>query len=377
MLQGAPLTNVLNWIEINTPLTMDALAGIAHKSYADVTLGISSHIEPKFLPLLLAYAKRGVRMVIAPCVPGIADHKSFAHLAEHGIRTVGIDAQTWPEIEAAWDEVLAAKPRYLFDIGGGLIKRAVEAGAPIRAACEATSTGIDLVKTLAPNFPIFNWNDVPVKNLMHNRYEVGSGVWYGFRSLTGLDLCRMRVGVVGFGLVGQSVASIARGLGAQAFVAETDSIRNLTAASEGYVTMTLEDLVARVDVVVSATGAQRTLHKTLLARAKSGLIVANAGHDSRDIDTSAMGNPNQVMPGVAEFDLDGVKVFVLCEGRLLNLAAGGGSAVNTFDLSLALIANLIDFVLTDGRSYAPGLHDLPASVSKHFVDRASARQRSR
>src|SRR5690606_33407537 len=127
------------------------------------------------------------------------------HLRANGVAISGSEAKSWQELEGVWERMIAESPDFVFDIGGGLIAKALDNKSVI-AACEATSTGIDRLKKLRPTIPILNWNDIPFKNLLHNRYEVGSGLWYAFRNLTGLDLCRLNVGVVGFGLVGQSVA---------------------------------------------------------------------------------------------------------------------------------------------------------------------------
>ena len=372
MLRDAPFTDVLNWISLNTPLTKHALDGLGAKDYGGVTLAYAGHIEPKMISHLEAFADRNVRLIVTPCVLGIAHAPSFEYLRERKIETAAEGASSWEELERAWDQILDRKPEYIFDIGGGLIKRAVERNVSIRAACEATSTGIDGVRSLEPKFPVFNWNDVPVKNLMHNRYEVGSGVWYGFRSLTGLDLCRLRVGVVGYGLVGQSVAASARGLGAQVWVAEQDALRSLTAASDGFATASLDHLVRHCDVVITATGVQRTITARTLAGAKDQLILANAGHDSRDLDLSGLGEAVGAIPGISSHAIDGGRrVFLLCEGRLLNLAAGGGSAVNTFDLVTALITNVVDYMLTTGAGTGPGLRDVPAFVYEGLVREAA------
>ena len=199
---------------------------------------------------------------------------------------------------------------------------------------------------------------------MHNRYEVGPGIWYAFRKLTGLDPCRMRVGVIGFGLVGHGVAAIARGMGAQVLVSDQAPIRQLEAASEGFMVCDLDFLLPKVDVIVTATGVQETLTAVHLLKARDGLILLNAGHDSREIHLPLESRIAEILPGVAEYHFEDKRIYLLAEGRLLNLAAGGGSAINTFDLMTALMAIGIDFIaqpLSDAQA-GPGLHLLPSDL---------------
>lgn len=307
-------------------------------------------------------------MYIAPCVPGVVDRESFEYLRSLGANIFGENSKSWRQLEDAWKELLKNGPEYIFDIGGGVIKLATESGVKIKSASEATSTGINMIKKFDLSFPVFNWNDLNIKKLMHNRYEVGSGIWYAFRNLTGLDICRLNIGVLGFGLVGQSVASIAKGLGARVWIYDKDHVKMLSAASEGYNTAGLEHVLRNVQVLITATGLHDAITKNNLIDFRKGLIIANAGHDSREINLEGLGFKETVIPNIDLYRHESKEFYLLCGGGLLNLMSGGGSAVNTFDLVTATITDVIEFLVTEGANYNPGLHMLPEAIEKDLVE---------
>jgi|JI10StandDraft_1071094.scaffolds.fasta_scaffold131790_3 adenosylhomocysteinase len=359
MLHGVPLQGFVDWVNLNTPLTNKVMDELAKNKYDGISVAYSSHLEPKMIPHLMFFAKRGMKIHFAPCVPGLFHSETFDYLSQNGIKTYGAKANTWDELNQACNEMLDTKPDFLFDIGGGLITAAVQKKSKIKAACEATSTGIENIKKLTPHFPVLNWNDIPYKNLMHNRYEVGSGIWYAFRSLTGFDICRMNVGVIGFGLVGQSVASIAKGLGARVYVMDQQPVRELSAASEGYNVGSLENVISKLDILMCATGFQGVVSAQNLKNARDGLMIASAGHDNREIDLSGLKKQTEIFTNLDQYQLGTKKIFLLADGKLLNLAAGGGSAINTFDLVTSLITRVMDFMVSKGTDQKPGLNDLP------------------
>lgn len=369
MLHGVGLQNFVQWVELNSPLTKQVFKELDSKKY-NVHLAYSTHFEPKMIPHIMFFSKHGMKIDISPCVPGLFHAESFDHLSKNGIAVHGLQAKNWDELNSTWDQMLEKKPDYTFDIGGGLITRAVAKKANIKGACEATSTGIENIKKISPHFPVFNWNDIRYKNLMHNRYEVGSGVWYAFRNLTGLDICRLNVGVIGFGLVGQSVASTAKGLGARVFVCDKDPVRELSAASEGYNVGTLESIIQHIDVLICATGFPDIVNEKILKNAKNGLMIGSAGHDPREIDMSGLQKSSEIFTNLDAYELGGKSIYLLAQGKLLNLAAGGGSAINTFDLVTSLFTRVVDFMITRSAEYKPGLHDLPKDFGNDLLQKS-------
>ena len=367
MIKNTSIQNKLEWIKKMNPLTTKSISKYKNNNYKDARLGYVSHVEPKMVAHIEFFIRNGAEFHIAPCVPGIYDTETYDYLKSIGAKVYGLNATNWDELKIAWSEILKQRPNYLFDMGGGLITSAVEKKIPIIAGSEATSTGITNVKKLDLSFPVFDWNNIPLKNLMHNRYEVGSGVWFAFRNLTGLDPCRMNICVLGFGLVGQSVASIARGLGARVYIYDLDPVKQLAAASEGYVTAEWKSIIKDMDAVVTATGKQNAVGVEDLKNAKDGLIILNAGHDNREINLKGATLKSEVLPKVALYTNGSKEFYLLADGLLLNLAGGGGSAVNTFDLVTALIVEVINYTLTNGKDCPKGLHPVPEQLAQDIL----------
>lgn len=369
MIKNTSIQNKLAWIKKMNPLTTKAILRYKKNNYKGIKLGYVAHVEPKIVAHLEFFINNGAEVYVAPCVPGICDPDTYEYLNSIGAKVYGINATNWDELKKAWNEILEQQPNYLLDIGGGLITEAVKKNVPIIAASEATSTGISNIKKLDLTFPVFDWNNISIKNLMHNRYEVGSGVWFAFRNLTGLDLCRMNVCVLGFGLVGHSVASIARGLGARVYVCDPDPIKQLVAASEGYVTGELPAIIKEMDVIATATGKQNILSIEDLKNAKDGLIVLNAGHDNREINLEGSFLKTEILPKVFSYKNGSKELYLLADGLLLNLAGGGGSAINTFDLTTALMVEIINHTLTRGKDYPKGLHPAPKELEQNILEK--------
>lgn len=366
------LKSYLQWIDKMTPVTKNAMERHKETSFSNISVAYVAHVEPKMISHLEFFHNKGVELHVAPCVPKIVDKNSFNYLKSIGIKTYGINANKWGELTEEWKCIIAAKPNYIFDIGGGCIASATESNAKVIAACEATTTGIERIKNLNLTFPVFNCNDIPFKDLMHNRYEVGSGIWYAFRKLTQLDICRLNVGVIGFGMVGQSVASTARGLGARVWITDTNNIQQMVGASEGYITTDIENLIKNCEVIVTATGRQNILTKELLQHVKDGVIIANAAHDPREINLEGLSSKGEIIKDIEVFNSHSKDIYLLANGQLLNLAIGGGSAINSFDFMTALIIDVLCFVFKEGKNYDKGLHAPPSNLVDDILSDARA-----
>ncbi len=357
----------LKWISLMSPMTNQRIRELKSVEYKNIKLAYVGHIEPKMISHLEFFITHGADILIAPCVPQIAHVPSFKYLETIGGKIFGATSNNWRELENAWEEMLSYSPNYIFDIGGGFINKAVKSKINIIAGCEATSTGINILNDLELDFPVFDWNNIPIKAYMHNRYEVGSGIWFAFRKLTNLDICRLNVLVIGYGLVGQSVASTARGLGARVWIYDVDPLKMMCAASDGFNTSKLDKLIAEVDVVITATGKRNALNETILANAKDGIIIGNAAHDPREICMDNLIFKESILPDIDLYCHNLKNIYLLCQGRLLNLSAGKGSAINSFDLMTVLILDTLNFLFTNGRNYQRGLNKLPEAISSKLL----------
>jgi adenosylhomocysteinase len=154
---------------------------------------------------------------------------------------------------------------YLCDMGGELCVAYLDKTPPVKGALEATMTGLHLLKKHSLPFPVFNWNDIPLKDL-HNRFHVGNTVWPAFNHVTGMGLYGRRVLVIGHGPVGKGIAERARNLGAIVYVTDLDPVRLLEASHLGCETVTLDEGINRCHIIVTATGVDGVLRKEHLSR---------------------------------------------------------------------------------------------------------------
>ena len=195
---------------------------------------------------------------------------------------------------------------------------------------ECTGSGILRLRDLAaahrfPSFPIFNCDEVPIKEGLHNRYLVGQSAWQAFTGRTQLSLHRKRVLVVGYGPVGMGVAVTARSLGGTVSVAERDPARALQARYEGFPAGALEEMLPAADIVVTADGGRGVLAARHLPLLPDGCILMNVGHTADEIDVPALGSLNEVIPFVEEAHVGPRTVFLFSGGSMANLTAGQGT----------------------------------------------------
>ncbi|MEW6638834.1 MAG: NAD(P)-dependent oxidoreductase, partial [Actinomycetota bacterium] len=234
----------------------------------------------------------------------------------------------------------------------------------VRGGLEATGTGIDRLSGLDLAYPVFDWDDVPIKQGLHNRHLVGLMAANTFLNVTGLSLYGKTVLVVGYGPVGRGTADAARAFGAAVEVCDLSPAARLAAAHLGFPTPSLESGLSRADVVFTATGHDGALPFEALSACKSGAFLANLGHTSGELPVAklrecAVAAPR---PFVERCEVGGKALYLLAGGAMFNLAAGPGDPYDTFDLVSALLIEATGFLTTEGVRYPPGLHILPEEV---------------
>ena len=241
-------------------------------------------------------------------------------------------------------------------------------GPQIVAGLEATGSGISRLNGVAPRYPIFNWDDLPVKEGLHNRHMVGLTARHTFFQTTHLTLHEKRVLVIGYGPVGQGTAAAA-GLTAAVMVAEIDPARALQARYDGWQVVDLASAVAQADVIATATGAKNVLSAQHLQQAQDGVFILNVGHVAEEIDVGFLKglSHHEPMPYVNAYQLNEKTVYLLANGSMFNLTAGYGDSLNAFDVTLAVMAAGIGHIVGVGARQTPGLYLLPQSAAAGAV----------
>lgn len=368
----------LRYLERHIPTTRRAAGRFGERDLRGLRIAFSIHLDLKVVPVIEAVVRSGAEALVLTCNPWTVRDEVCDHLREIGARVRARHGMSEREREEAMDWALAQSPQFLCEMGADLTVRLLtvhpERAGSVRAAMEATGTGILRLRDLSPPFPVFNWDDLPLKQGLHNRYLVGLVVWTTFLHVAQVTLYGRRVAVLGYGLVGQGIAEYARLLGAVPLVVEPDPARALLARTAGCWTMPLEEALRWADVVVTATGRQRVLREEHWPLLRDGAFLLNAGHSNEEIDVGSLRRfPHRTLrPHVEEVELGGRRVYLLARGAMFNLAAGPGDPYDAFDLTSALMLEGIAYMLDHHADHPPGVHLMPPDVERRVAEWAAA-----
>jgi adenosylhomocysteinase len=352
----------LDWARTHSPLTRRQCAVLP--DLHDARIAFSIHLDIKMVVAIEGVMARGAEVFLTTCNPTTVRDPVVAHLRERGAVARAQKGMSAHEFAAAIEEAIAWKPTHLCEMGAELTQR-IHQGEPVgvKAGLEATGSGITRIRALSLRYPVFNWDDLPIKEGLHNRWQVGLATWQAFCARTRLSLHRKHVVVVGFGLVGQGLAESARAFGAQVTVVERDPVRLLEARYGGWHAVEpAPPAIGAADVVVTATGVRGVIGAAEIAALRDGAFLLNAGHLDDEIDVAALGPRREVLPFIEEARPAGKLVYLFAGGSMANLTAGEGDSLNTFDVTLATMVAGLGHIVTRGAAAPPGIHLLPRDV---------------
>jgi adenosylhomocysteinase len=243
----------------------------------------------------------------------------------------------------------------------------------VRGGTEETTTGVIRLRAMASDgqlkFPVVAVNEAMTKHMFDNRYGTGQSTLDGLIRATNLLLAGRTVVVCGYGWCGRGLASRVHGLGAHVVVTEVDPTRALEALMDGYRVMPLVDAARQADVIITVTGDLNVVDRQHFEVMKDGCIVANSGHFNDEINIPALMQLSRghrpARPFVEEYELgDGRRVYLLADGRLLNLAAAEGHPAAVMDMSFANQALSAVWVAQNHGTLQPGVYDVPQAIDK-------------
>ncbi|MDN4594959.1 adenosylhomocysteinase [Polycladomyces subterraneus] len=343
---------------------------IAEKPLAGQKVAISLHLEAKTANLAEVIRDAGAEVTITGSNPLSTQDDVCAALVESGIQVFARYNPTPEEYKEHLIRTLETRPDLIIDDGGDLVG-ILHAERPdlieqIKGGCEETTTGILRLRALEKagelKFPMVAVNDAYSKFLFDNRYGTGQSVWDGIMRTTNLVVAGKTVVVVGYGWCGRGVAMRAKGLGARVIVTEVDAIKATEAHMDGFTVMPMMEAAKYGDIFVTVTGNRAVITGDHYPLMKSGAILANAGHFDVEIDKLALEeqavSKRVVRKDIEEFVMqDGRKIYLLGEGRLVNLVAGDGHPAEIMDMTFALQALCLLYV-----------HDNHEKIGRHVID---------
>ena len=338
--------------------------------FKGITIGSCLHLEPKTINLGLTLMAGGAEVAMTGCNPLSTHDDAVAGAADLGLNVYGWREQDDEEYYQTINMVLDHKPDIIIDDGADMImvlhNERTELLSHIKGACEETTTGVHRLQAMhadgALKFPVIAVNDAYTKYLFDNRYGTGQSSFDAIMGTTNMVIAGKTVVVCGYGWCGRGLALRAAGLGADVIVTEVDPIRALEARMDGYRVMTIREAVKQADLIITVTGNADIICGDDFKYMKDGCMLANSGHFNVEInrpDLEAISTEvKEVRESIEEFTTkDGRKIYLLADGRLVNLSAarGQGHPAEIMDMSFAVQALSAKHILEN---------DLPVGVTK-------------
>ena len=363
----------INWVIEHMPV-LNSLNKefLKTKPLAGINMVVTVHLEAKTAYLCMVMKNAGANVVVTGSNPLSTQDDVAAALAEHGVGVFAWYNTTQKEYDQFLHHALDTKPHIIIDDGGDLVSllhgERADLAANVMGGSEETTTGVLRLRALAEQgrlkFPMISVNDADCKHLFDNRYGTGQSVWDGIMRTTNLSIAGKTAVVAGYGWCGKGVAMRARGLGAHVVVTEINPIKAAEAVFDGYQVLPMAKAAAVGDIFVTVTGCNDVIRREHLEVMKPGAIMANAGHfdvEINKVDLLALSSSTRtVRKNIEEFVMaDGRKLYLLAEGRLVNLAAGDGHPTEIMDLSFAMQALAALHILNNHKNMTNEVHNLP------------------
>lgn len=352
-----------------------------YKPFSGLRVAMSIHLEAKTAYLAEVMKAGGAEVAITGSNPLSTQDDIAAALAAEGINVYAWYNASGEEYRDHLLHTLKTRPRIVIDDGGDLVHllhtELKEQAPEVLGGCEETTTGVMRLRSLDKAgkllFPMLAVNDAFCKYLFDNRYGTGESVWSGIMRTTNLIVSGKNVVVMGYGWCGRGVAMKARGLGARVIVCEVDPVRAIEAYMDGYQVMNSDQAAYVGDIFVTVTGCKDILRMHHFRRMKNGAILANAGHFDVEINkpelNAASVSRRAVRKDIEEFVLpDGRKLYLLGEGRLVNLAAGDGHPAEIMDMSFALQALSARHILDNAGTMEKHVYDVPKEIDSRVAE---------
>ena len=325
----------------------------------------------------LAYALRDGGAEVALCAsnPLSTQDDVAAALATTGIATYAIKGEDNDTYYQHIGSVLDMGPNVTLDDGADLVAT-LHTDRPelldgVAAGCEETTTGVIRLRSLAEagklRYPIIAVNDADTKQFFDNRYGTGQSTLDGITRATNVLWAGKNVVISGYGWCGKGVALRAKGMGAHTIVTEVDPVRALEAAMDGHRVLKIDEASKIGDIFITLTGGLKAIGRSHIESMKSGAIIANSGHFNVEIDLDALeemaDGKSSVRASVEEYRmLDGRSIFLLGEGRLVNLAAAEGHPSAVMDMSFANQALSVEYLAQTAHTLSPQVYPVPADI---------------
>jgi adenosylhomocysteinase len=339
-------------------------------------IGACLHVTTETANLMRTLKAGGADVVLAASNPlSTKDDVAAALVAEYGIATFARHGEDRDTYYAHLNSVADTRPQITMDDGCDLVSllhsERPDQVRDVLAGTEETTTGVIRLKAMAADgalgFPVVAVNEAQTKHLFDNRYGTGQSTVDGILRATNILLAGRNVVIAGYGWVGRGIASRMNGMGAHVTIVEVDPVRALEALMDGFQVMTVGEAASWGQLFVTATGNVNVFRREHFAAMQDGAIMANSGHFDAELDLKALremaeGHVRDARENVQEFDLGGKRVYLIAEGRLVNLGAAEGHPAAVMDMSFANQALSAEYVAQHHAELTPQVYVVPEAI---------------
>jgi len=371
----------IEWAESRMPVLMGIRERFsAEKPLKGMRIACCLHVTKETAVLMRTLKAGGAQVALCGSNPLSTQDDIAAALAAEGIEVFAWRGVNSEEYYWCLERVLDTKPAITMDDGADLVTR-VHKGRNellegIIAGTEETTTGVIRFRAMekdgALKYPIIAVNDAQSKNMFDNFYGTGESALHAIIRATNILMPGKNVVVAGYGHCGQGVAAMAKGMGAHTVIAEVDPIKALRAHYDGHKVMPMEEAAGIGDVFITVTGCKNAIGKDHFKLMRTGAILSNAGHFDVEVDVKGLKemakSVRKIKDCMEEVTMkDGRKLFLLGEGRLVNLACAEGHPSEVMDNSFALQALSAEYIAKNGKELEVGVHTVPESIDMNVA----------
>ncbi len=350
------------------------------KPLAGIRISACLHITTETANLALALKEGGADTVLCASNPLSTQDEAAAALVEYGIPTNAIKGEDDATYYKHIDTALAHKPQLTVDDGADLVaiihKDKTELLKDIIGGTEETTTGVIRLRSMERDsklkYPILAVNDAQTKHFFDNRYGTGQSTLDGIIRATNILLAGKNLVVSGYGWCGRGIAMRAKGMGSQVIVVEVDPLKAIEAVMDGFRVMPIVDAARIGDIFVTVTGDKHVIDKHHIEVMKDGAVLSNSGHFNVEINIPSLEEmavkKRRIRGFVDEYTLkDGRHIFLLGEGRLINLAAAEGHPASVMDMSFANQALCLEYIVKNRQQLETRVYGVPEAIDKQIA----------
>ena len=369
----------IEWASREMPVMRQIRDRVAkEKPLKGLKISACLHVTSETANLVIALRDGGADVALCASNPlSTQDDVAAALVREFGIPTYAIKGEDNDTYYRHINAVIDHGPNVTLDDGADVVaalhSTRTEMLPNVIGGGEETTTGVNRLRSLAEagklKYPIIAINDADTKHFFDNRYGTGQSTLDGITRATNVLWAGKTVVICGYGWCGRGVALRARGMGAQSVVTEINPIRALEAAMDGHRVMTIEDAAKVGDIFITLTGGLNAVGRSAIEVMRGGAIIANSGHFNNEVDIEALeemaDGKQRVRPFVDEYLMgDGRRLYLLAEGRLVNLAAAEGHPSAVMDMSFANQALSVEYLVQTAHTLAPQVYNVPRDIDE-------------